>query len=233
MPIVQNPSIGAGASAMLVATAHLTAAQILAWAATPVSIVPSPGAGKILVVLGMAFVYDFGTEAFNTGQSDHIFVFYDGASGDEVIPVLVDFMNGVATDSFAYSSGLVPPGGQILPGDDDQDIQIQGPIYNEGPILHTTLGAGGTGYVANDTGTIQGGSGDATYTVLTVGALGAVLTYQITNPGTLYTPLNGATTATGGAQPGVGVGFTVNITAVATGDGTLKVVTYYQIIPVP
>jgi hypothetical protein len=69
--------------------------------------------------------------------------------------------------------------------------------------------------------------------VLTVGAGGAVLTYQITFAGSGYAVGNGQATATGGAQPGVGVGFTVNVTAVATGDGTLKVVTYYQIIPVP
>lgn len=233
MPRVQNPSIGAGASALLENTVALTSAQILAWGASPVVLVPAPGAGKIIVVLGLAYTYDFGTLAYNTASSDNIRVRYAGASADQVTATLSNFLNGVTTSSFAYQSGLVPPGGTILPGDDNQATEINGPSYNEGPIKTTTLGAGGAGYAANDTGTIQGDSGDATYKVLTVGAGGAVLTYQITGAGTTYTVRNGATTATGGAQPGVGVGFTVNITAVSTGDGTLKVTTYYQVLAVP
>jgi len=115
----------------------------------------------------------------------------------------------------------------------NQPLLLFGNNYNFGPIVTATLGAGGAGYVANDTGTITFGANDATYKVLTVGAGGAVLTFQITFAGNNYQVANGLATVDGGAQPGVGVGFTVNITAVQTGDGTLKVVTYYQIIPVP
>ena len=79
-----------------------------------------------------------------------------------------------------------------------------------GVIVTTTLNAGGAGYVVGDTGTINGGNGNAQYVVLTVAA-GVVVTYAITNPGLDYTTGVGiATTSTSG----VGAGFKVNITVV-------------------
>ena len=62
------------------------------------------------------------------------------------------------------------------------------------------MNAGGSGYAANDTGTISTGGSTATYKVLTV-STGAVATYSITAVGTGYSVANGVATATGGAQP--------------------------------
>ena len=77
-------------------------------------------------------------------------------------------------------------------------------------VLSYTLGAAGTGYAVNDTGTITTGGGNATYKITAVSG-GAVTTFTITAPGTGYSTGNGQATATGGAQPGSGSGFTVNI----------------------
>jgi hypothetical protein len=79
------------------------------------------------------------------------------------------------------------------------------------PIAIAAINAGGAGYVLNDTGTITTGNGDATYIV--TGALaGQVIRITILNFGTGYHSGAGIATATGGAQPGVGVGFTVDLT---------------------
>jgi hypothetical protein len=235
MPRVTNPggSLPAGSQAMLVSTTTLTAAQIIGMSVTPVSLVPAPGAGKLIQPFIATAIYSFGTRAFMPSGADQIWA--------GCLPAPVAAQLGVYTNPFR-SSGVsyfelpafsdVPVA--LLPGADNQPFVLTGDTaYSSGPIVTTTLNAGGSGYVANDTGTIDGGVVAATYKVLTVGAGGSVLTYQVTSPGTAYPVINNEATATGGAQPGVGVGFTVNITAVATGDGTLKVVTYYQIIPVP
>jgi hypothetical protein len=86
-----------------------------------------------------------------------------------------------------------------------------------GIILTAGITAAGTGYAANDTGTITTGNKNATYKVLTV-STGAVATFSITSGGSGYAIATGQATAVGGAQPGVGTGFTVNVTAIESGD---------------
>lgn len=91
----------------------------------------------------------------------------------------------------------------------------------------------GGGYAVNDTGTIAGGSADATYIINSVDANGNVLTYTLTSPGTLYTLGNSFQGARGGAQPGIGLGFGIVVTSVANdvtlGDGTLEINVVYVI----
>lgn len=233
MPLVQNPSIGPGAAPMLTTTTLLTAAQIVTLNSVPVNILPSPGAGKLLVAIEVIYVFKFGTVPFNPAASESIVIEYSPSTDGFTQGGLSGLVNQ-ATSGFASQPGYSNGVNSILPGDDDSGVVLTAVSdYTDGPILTATLGAGGLGYLANDTGTITNGANDATYKVLTVGAGGAVLTFQITGAGTVCSVANGNATVDGGAQPGVGVGFTVNITAVQTGDGTLKVVTYYQIIPVP
>lgn len=71
----------------------------------------------------------------------------------------------------------------------------------------------GENYVVNDTGTVVGGTGDATYRVTSVAPGGAVSGYVLTSPGTTYTTNAAAATATSAPQPGVGTGFLLSITA--------------------
>ena len=96
-----------------------------------------------------------------------------------------------------------------------------------GPISQCYLGTGGTGYAVGDTGTLNmtGASNDATYIVTSV-ASGVVTGFTLTGEGTLY-PVTGdghvepASTATGGAQPGSGVGLTFNTVVLPAGTQTV------------
>jgi hypothetical protein len=233
MPRIQNFGLAPGQVPLLSTTVTLTAAQIQALNVTVVTLVPAPGAGKIIVPFGYAMAYLPATFPFlvPTGGTDQLIpIFSFGGFSTGVFCVgLLSQVRG----SLFYSGASFGPL-LILPGLDNVALLIKSlSPYTNGPIVTATLGAGGAGYVANDTGTVSTGSADATYKVLTVGGGGAVLTFQITGAGTSYATANGVATVDGGAQPGVGAGFTVNITAVQPGDGTVKVVTYYQIVPVP
>jgi hypothetical protein len=75
-------------------------------------------------------------------------------------------------------------------------------------IVTATLGAGGSGYQANDVATIvQPDATNGQLTVNSVDGSGAVLTFTITNPGSGYSVASGVATS-----GGHGTGFTVNIT---------------------
>jgi hypothetical protein len=100
-------------------------------------------------------------------------------------------------------------------GQTDVQTILSGAIT--GIISTAGITAAGSGYAANDTGTITTGNKNATYKVLTV-STGAVATFSITFGGSGYSVATGQATAVGGAQPGAGTGFTVNVTAVQTGD---------------
>lgn len=99
----------------------------------------------------------------------------------------------------------------------ETDIQTLLAGATTGIILTAGITAAGSGYAANDTGTITTGNGNATYKVLTV-STGAVATFSITFGGSGYSIATGQATAVGGAQPGSGTGFTVNVTAIESGD---------------
>jgi hypothetical protein len=187
----------------------------------------------LIVPITSVFLYDFGTIPYQHDGGEGLLSTYGNAAGATAFIPVDSLLKNYTVDMFfqANGSGNNP---DVLSASTNQPIVVSAiGTYNDGPIVTATLNAGGTGYVANDTGSIEDGSDDATYQVLTVGAGGAVLTFSVTSPGTEYTVENGVATARSGAQPGVGTGFKVNITAVQVGDGTVKVVTFYQVIPVP
>lgn len=85
----------------------------------------------------------------------------------------------------------------------------KGPIATS--VLHTA--AGGTGYIAGDTGKVSGGDVNATYVVDTV-STGAVLTYHLSSGGSGYAVATNVATTTSGSQPGIGTGFAIDISTV-------------------
>jgi hypothetical protein len=229
MPEVHNPS----AQAVLSKTVQLTAADILALGTTPFELVPAPGAGMIVALDACVLVYNFGTHRYEPNVNPGLDVEYAGNALSILLNIIPQTLINAAGSTFQNIAGNMAGDVAILPGSDNKAVQLTGADFHGGPIVTSTRGAGGAGYAANDTGTLQDGNFDATYKVLTVDGGGAVLTYSLTAAGSSYVVANGVTTATGGAQPGAGVGFTINITAVQNGDGTLKVTTFYSIIPVP
>lgn len=212
---------------------HLTTAQIRTLHTTPIPVVPAPGAGFIALPVYVVSVYTFGTVAFGNTGNDGLNMFWAGDTSTALISAMSPGMLGSASVLAIGSGSDIGPIAESLGLNKAITATNQTGDYNAGAIVTTTLGAAGTGYAVNDTGTITTFDDDATYIVNSIGAGGAVATFTITNPGTNYLVSNGNATARGGAQPGSGSGLTINITAITQGDGTLKVVTYYQVVPVP
>lgn len=174
--------------------------------------------------------YTVGTQILVTSMTDVTTAGITAANNPFAIKQLQEFYNQAGNGADLYVM-LVPPtvtvaamalnsnttnGMGVLQNFADGKIKFMGIISDDlamsGGIataaLHT--GSPGTGYVAGDTGTITGGTNPATYTVSTVSG-SAVATFAVSYPGEGYTVTTNVTTATGGAQPGVGTGFKVDI----------------------
>jgi len=196
-----------------------------------VQFTPAPGANKLIVPINGTWVYHFGTIPYRCDPAT--------TAPDERLRLGATPLSG-----FWQSSGILrsqatdrigfDPGGQnfanIHTTFANQPLSVMSNnAFTWGAILTSSRGAGGAGYAPGDTGTVDGaGSADATYVVDTV-ATGAVATYHLSGVGTAYAPANGVTTTKGGAQPGVGAGFTVNVLTVQHGDGTLSVTVDYTV----
>lgn len=241
---VSNP-----AGALRVARTTLTSAQLLALSTTPVSLIPAPGAGRAIVVVDMALEAVFGTIAYITNGIQLRGVYHGVAVGTNDIFAVQDggstALLTAAASRFLILGNLLYPLGSITSytlaqvsnlGIDLASSTSPQDTYNAGPIVTATVAAGGTGYLLNDTGTIDSvalySTGDATYQVTGVAGT-AVTAFTVTAPGTVYDvnlPAGGYDTVNGGGQPGVGTGFKVNVTAATVGDGTLVATLYYTIV---
>jgi len=214
-------------------TRILQPADIATLNSKPVVIVPSPGTTKIIVVLGIVCIYNYGTVTYYTAAPGVLTPQYAGSSNDQVAGTASALLLTSLTSGIDYLAGSCEAHGSLA-ADADQAIQLlAGSDYPASAILTAGITAQGLGYALHDTGTVTTGNADATYEVTGVGALGIVTSFKITYAGTGYVAGAGQATADGGAQPGVGMGLTINVTALQTGDGTLKVTTYYQILNVP
>lgn len=230
MPRVQNPLI-----TLLSTDTLLTSAQVQNLHTTPVQLIPAPGAGFAIVMVEFVIVLGIGSVVFATQGGDTLTTPYTGTSGltgTATISTLVS--RTVNTMRSVVGTPLANAAFGVSTGIDNQAINLVAAAnYNAGAIVSSTVGAGGSGYAVNDTGSISAGIGDALYIITSVGAGGAVTGYTLTAAGTKYVVANGVATADGGAQPGVGTGFTVNISAVNAGNGTIRALPYYAIVPVP
>ena len=93
-----------------------------------------------------------------------------------------------------------------------------------GPIATTSLNNGGVLYAVGDTGSflINSPGQGATYIVTSVSAGGVVTGYTLTANGTGYAT-GTVGTVDGGAQPGVGSGFTINVLTISGGTAPVGV----------
>ena len=176
-------------------------------------------AGAIVIYANQVWYSRIGGNVGNTpGADSSVDVF--GAQ------VWEEYFGALVIDQY-YAPTVATPTTGILPGTYESGDLVYRSNTTTGPLSQTYLGTGGSGYVVNDTGTVHmtGASNDATYLVTSV-SNGSITGYTITGPGTLYPvtvdgTYGAATTATGGAQPGVGVGFTLNCVVLPAGTLTV------------
>lgn len=179
--------------------------------------------------------------ADNFGFPDNTSIIWYAIAGNKLYAVTFAFVAGApaitgtligTVDSAPLLNGQLRPAQILVLGDKWLFVVANGKAFVAGygkpisastlavgsPISLSTLNAGGAGYAVGDTGTINGGTVSAQYTVLTVSG-GAVVTYQLTDPGSGYAIAAAVATTDGGVQPGVGAGFAINITATSGGMG--------------
>lgn len=107
------------------------------------------------------------------------------------------------------------PGTQVPVGTYLQNLQSQGTLNASGTTnWNSTLNAGGSGYAANDLGTVGGCTTAPTYQVLTVSG-GVVTSYEILTSGSGCTIPSTAVATT--RTTGSGTGFKINFTGLTAG----------------
>lgn len=229
---VQNAGIGPGQVAPLQTVTAITAAQILAMNATPVVLVPAPGANKIIWVQGLALNFIAGTFPYNGASGDQLDCFYSGQTIDLVDPSPLSGNLSVAATNYLAASA---PGTTYTIAGSAAYVNLAVVLsaaqnYGGGPITALAVNAAGSGYAVNDTGHVSGGNGAGEYKVTSIGAGGAVTGLLVFAGGAGYVPATGVATTvlTGGGNGAL----TVN-TTVGQGNGTMKVYTTYQILPNP
>lgn len=146
----------------------------------------------------------------------------DAADADRMLIVLNALMDELAAENI-FVNGQTPiskvltvaKASYTVGQSGAPDINVARPLtvaYGQSAAAVSSADRG-LGYAVNDTGTIDSGSGNATYIITAVALGGAVAGYTLTNPGTTYVTDPSAATLTGGPQPGVGTGFRLSITA--------------------
>jgi hypothetical protein len=218
------------------ASAHLNAAALGTLYSAPTVLVAAPGVGLALIPTFVAAEYKAGVDTYQT----NVAALYWAAAPLTVTQQASVSLNGTIAQ-------FIPPVNLLALGPTtlfqpartvvENKALVVGDITADalpaGPIVTAAVAAGGTSYAVNDTGTITTDqyTGGATYTVTSVAAItGAVTGFTVTAAGDGYTTNhNPLATATGGGQAGVGVNFTVNVTAVHETDGDLYVSCSYSI----
>lgn len=228
-----STSGGSGGGGVRASTVTFAGAAISDYFATPLVLVPAPGAGRYVlpVEFGMGFTYANGWWAGTPG------LYFDDSAGLSLGGVSLSGLIGTANPpnqiQTARSADLIA----VNAGFENLPVVMtdqSGANSTSGPIGSTTLNDGGVGYVPGDTGTVDGGAGSrsASYAVLTVGALGVVLTYSITDAGDGYQAPGTVSTSAGGSQPGIGTGLVLDLSTLSPITSTVSVTTIYRIITI-
>lgn len=211
---------------------RLSSAQLLTIDSTPVTLITNPGANMAIIPINWVNAYTVGSQAYTPNNASLSICLGSNAHVYGLITPQTYSASGVRLFT---SPGISPLANQPMV----ITMSATGSM-NAGPIVTATVNAGGTGYAVGDTGTIDSGGsysdGNATYQVTSVNS-GAVTGFTVTAAGSHYivtgsgTGGNPMTTTNGGAQPGSGSGFTINVTAVTAGNGTMVVSMAYYIQP--
>lgn len=236
---VQDALAGGGSSGVLLANAHLTAAQISTLFSSPTVLVPAPGANRMLRLIVATFEL---VAPFTAQDPATLAIYYSDGAGPQASGTLNGFFPGNApgVSSVAAVGALVvnsqPPPGEATADVTDVPLVLACQMADPdeyGPIATASLDGGGLAYAVGDTGTIDNNAfgAAATYRVLTVAPVtGAVLTFTVVTVGAGYSVDDSPyTTTAAGAQPGIGTDLTINVDAV-TIAGEVYVTALYQIV---
>lgn len=218
-------TVTAASSGLLTARVEVSSVELLDLLANPVELIGAPGAGKINhVVAGPVWIWTLVGSPYS-GDSSQAVVAYDGAgvliaqSGTDNDANLV-FTNNPASEGYARNNL------------ENKAVQLSGEIFVAGSIASASVSTSGLLYAPGDTGEVTSGQGDATYTVLTIGGGGEVLTFSIDTPGIGYVLGAGqATLVSTGAGDGA---FTISVDSLSNESaGTLVIDMLYRVIDLP
>jgi hypothetical protein len=212
----------------------LTAAEIRGLDTAAALVAPAMP-GKILALISPIAKYKFGAIAFETPGGAAKLYYGPTDTDPPVIPDGDDLLNTLI-DGTTASQWLNLPGVIDVSGPAPQLGTVSQPIYlvSTGAPLTTgaattatvTSGNAGTGYAPGDQGTVNAGATSPTYTVLTVGAGGAVTSVSIAGGTGIATGTGFETAVTTGEGDGT---LQLNIVAIATqGDGSYELDLLYQ-----
>ena len=202
-----------------------------------IEIVPAPGPGIAAYPTQAVISYHYATVPYDVGGG--FFAFY---WGPPIIPVEITnfIMPGDVLESVVDQTILFP----IAEGLNGKTINaldfVNKPItlsfdnaIVQAALISIAINNPGTGYAVNDTGTIDGGDGNATYLVDAVDGGGGVTAITLSFGGTAYSSVTAATTTVGGGQPGAGTGLTLDTVSAETIAGKLRVTVFYRKIVLP
>lgn len=220
------------AGPILYVSKHIDAVAFLTLFSAPVELIPAPGPNKIALILGATLRYNGGSAPVPSLDS----------------PVGIGTPDGgliwTFTNNFILNDNCVA-GGSAIDGVLFQDKAVNHPLYVLngstnigiwGAINESSINAGGSGYAVGDTGTVaynsqlNSTSQDATYLINSIGEGGAVTGYTLSNPGTAYRTEPGCDTQTGGAQPGSGTGFTLDVVVNTPQTGSIIIDAIYVVV---
>lgn len=225
---------GAG---LTTATVTLSNAQLATLFSAPTQIVAAPGVGKALIPVVWTFAnhYVSGAQVIADGGGSDMGGYYGTPVAAHAASASLDinFMGSATTPTSPIASPMPSPTSRTA----SENAALVAACRTANPvgicgIATASVNAGGTGYAANDTGTVDVDvyGGGATYHVTAVNT-GAVTAFTITAPGDGYSPLdNPMATTPGGAQPGSGSGFTMDVLTSVTPTSTLDVTVIYYVL---
>jgi hypothetical protein len=215
-------------------TTDITAAQIYDWFGNYYEIAPTVVAdnGTIYVPVQLLIGYKYSAIPFATNSANFV-VNWGPPIAPTVVPnsavaaaVLENVFDSTLSVEFATRlDEVVLTNGDCI----GKNLTLTLDAAVDGaPLVAILVFDGGSGYAVSDTGTIDGGDSGATYEVLTVDMSGAVLTISLTAGGVGYPTASVVTTATGGGQPGVGTGLTLDTTSAETAGGMIRTTVFYR-----
>jgi hypothetical protein len=226
---------GGGGGALSTLTVTLTAAQIKALGATPITLLAAQGAGKIIIAFMAVAKLSFGTVAF-TDPSGGSLAFGVSLGAPSVQN---GFVVGMTSDLILATGDEVQVEFGAAAENPASEMENQPLLFAAaplGPVTAVGIINGGNGFVVNDRLTLANDTADC---ILNVDAVDpsthAITALSIFQAGTQYPKGVINIQSGGGISGGSGTGAIIQVSGVdsvefASGDGTLEVSVAYAVM---